>query len=154
MSRITAHVPARAMAEFPEAENELAAGDRVAFTSRHDYTTRAGILLAVHHWGGTNHASVLIDAEPGYTNTVWHLNPAALTAFASSPDHHRDALLRAADWFRHHPNNHRPEKVTTNVDPAAAAALAELVAVLRTPPHVLHDQLDARYSVTTEGGAL
>lgn len=133
MSRITAYVLARAMAEPPE----LAAGDRVAFTSCHDNTTRTGILLAVHHWGGTDHASVLIDAEPGYANTVWHLNPGVLTAFAGSPDHHRDALLRAAAWWGAHPTMARPETVTSNVHPSCAAALAVFARSVKTSAGVL-----------------
>lgn len=157
MSRITAHVLARAMATPVEPEGGFAAGDRVTFPDRRPIPGLpwiTGTVLFTWVAKSTVKAMVQYDRAPGWPpNTSGDVAVANLRRLAETPQQHADALRRAADWFRHHPNNYRPEKVTTNVDPAAASALAELVAVLQTPPHVLHDQLDARYSVTAEGGA-
>lgn len=153
MSRITAQVLARVMAEHPV----LAAGDRVTFPDRRPIPGLpwiTGTVLFTWTAESTVKAMVQYDNIPGWPpNTSGDVAVAELMPLAESPQQHAEALLRAADWFRHHPNSHRPETVTTRVDPAAASALAELVEVLQTPPHVLHDELDARYGVTAEGGA-
>jgi len=131
MSSITAQVLAVAMAKFPD--GELAAGDRVTFTDRHDGTTRTGILLSVPRPGGASHASVLADPEPGYANTVYHLGLADLTAATDTPDRHRDALLRATTWWDREKYMDRPETVTGNVHPSCADALAVFAQSAMTP---------------------
>lgn len=131
----------------------FATGDRVTFPDRR-HPARLPWITGTVLFTWSNKAMVQYDRIPGWPpNTSGNLAVANLRRLAETSQQHAEALLRAADWFRHHPNNYRPETVTTNVDPAAASALAELVAVLRTPPHVLHDELDALYGVTTEGGA-
>ncbi len=138
-------------------EVAFAAGDRVTFPDRRNPARLpwiTGTVLFTWTAKSTAKAMVQYDNLPGWPpNTSGDVAVANLRRLAETPQQHAEALLRAADWFRHHPNNHRPETVTTNADPAAAFALAELVAVLQTPPHVLHDELDARYGVTAEGGA-
>lgn len=149
MSRITAHVLATAMAQFP-----LAAGDRVTFPDRRpipDLPWITGTVLFT--W--RDKAMVQYDHIPGWPpNTSGCVSIADLRPLAEAPQQHADALLRAADWFRHHPGNYRPESVTTAVAPAAAYAAAELAEVLQTPPHVLFEELDARYGMSASGGAL
>lgn len=133
MSRITAHVLSLAMAKFTEAEAELAAGDRVTFTDRHDGITRAGILLTASNPGAASHASVLADAEAGHPSAVYHLYLADLTVLTDTPDRHCDALLRAAAWWRREKYMDRPESVTGNVRPLCADALAVFAQSVKTP---------------------
>jgi hypothetical protein len=131
----------------------FACGDRVTFPDRR-HPARLPWITGTVLFTWSDKAMVQYDRIPGWPpNTSGDQAIADLKPLAETPQQHAEALLRATDWFRHHPNNYRPETVTTAVDPAAASALAALVGVLQIPPHVLFDELDARYGVPTEGGA-
>lgn len=128
-------------------------GDRVTFPDRR-HPARLPWITGTVLFTWSDKAMVQYDRAPGWPpNTSGDQAVADLRPLPETPQQHADALLRAADWFRHHPNNYRPETVTTAIDPAAAFALAELVSVLQTPTHVLFDELNARYGVPTDGGA-
>lgn len=117
--------------------NHYAPGDRASFPNRRDLPAPPTVTGTVLYTTAAN-GFVLYDPNAGRPHGTTVVVPLAdLTPLDESPGQHAAALRRAADWFREHPDNFRPDMVTNRVDPAAAGAMAEFEAVLKNADHKL-----------------